>query len=65
MRHFEMRFDTPERLRAALAANPTAVDDGDGYENSPILPVSNFVWRKLLPTQLETKQVAISETVPT
>jgi len=32
MRHFEMRFDTPERLQAALAANPTAVGNGDGYE---------------------------------
>jgi len=32
MRHFEMRFDTPERLQTALAANPSAVDDGDAYE---------------------------------
>ncbi len=32
MRHFEMRFDTPERLQAALAANPDAIDDGDAYE---------------------------------
>ena len=31
MRHFEMRFDTPERLQAALAANPGAVDEGDAY----------------------------------
>jgi len=26
-----MRFDTPERLQAALAANPGAVDEGDAY----------------------------------
>lgn len=32
MRHFEMRFNSPERLRSALAANPTAIDDDDGYE---------------------------------
>ena len=32
MRHFEMRFDTPERLQAALAANPSAVENGDAYE---------------------------------
>jgi catechol 2,3-dioxygenase len=33
MRHFEMRFDTPERLHAALAANHTAVvESGDAYE---------------------------------
>jgi catechol 2,3-dioxygenase len=32
MRHFEMRFDTLERLQAALAANPTAVENGDAYE---------------------------------
>ena len=31
MRHFELRFDTPERLQAALAANLSAVDDGDAY----------------------------------
>jgi catechol 2,3-dioxygenase len=31
MRHFELRFDTLERLQAALAANPSAVDDGDAY----------------------------------
>lgn len=31
MRHFELRFDSPQRLQAALAANPAAVDDGDGY----------------------------------
>jgi len=31
MRHFELRFDTSERLHAALAANPSAVDDGDAY----------------------------------
>ena len=32
MRHFEMRFDTPERLQAALAANPAAVENEDAYE---------------------------------
>lgn len=32
MRHFEMRFDTPERLHAALAANPSAVESDDAYE---------------------------------
>jgi catechol 2,3-dioxygenase len=32
MRHFEMRFDTPKRLQAALAANPTTIKTGDGYE---------------------------------
>ena len=32
MRHFEMRFATPEHLQAALAANPAAVDLGDAYE---------------------------------
>ncbi|WP_173009367.1 VOC family protein [Methylobacterium sp. P1-11] len=31
MRHFEMRFETPGHLRAALAANPSAVGDGDTY----------------------------------
>jgi catechol 2,3-dioxygenase len=32
MRHFEMRFDTSERLQTALAANPSAVENGDAYE---------------------------------
>ena len=32
MRHFEMRFATPEHLQVALAANPGAVDVGDAYE---------------------------------
>jgi catechol 2,3-dioxygenase len=32
MRHFEMRFDTPERLQSALTANPGAVDVGEAYE---------------------------------
>ncbi|MGI4831788.1 MAG: VOC family protein [Janthinobacterium lividum] len=32
MRHFEIGFATPERLRFALNANPAAVDLGDGYE---------------------------------
>jgi hypothetical protein len=32
MSRIEMRFDTPERLQAALAANPTAVENGDAYE---------------------------------
>lgn len=32
MRHFEMRFATPEHLQSALAANPTAVDVGDAYQ---------------------------------
>lgn len=31
MRHFEMRFASQGHLQAALAANPTAVDDGDAY----------------------------------
>lgn len=31
MRHFELRFATRERLEAALAANPSAVPDGDAY----------------------------------
>jgi catechol 2,3-dioxygenase len=32
MRHFEMRFNSQERLRTALAANPSAVENGDAYE---------------------------------
>jgi hypothetical protein len=32
MRHFEMRFDSQERLQVDLAANPTADDDGDDHE---------------------------------
>ena len=32
MRHFEVRFASPEHLQAALAANPAAVDLGDAYE---------------------------------
>ena len=32
MRHFEVRFDSPERLRSALAANPAAIDIGEEYE---------------------------------
>ena len=32
MRHFEMRFAKPEHLRAAVAANPDAIDLGDVYE---------------------------------
>ena len=32
MRHFEVRFATLEHLRAALAANPAAVDLGEAYE---------------------------------
>ncbi len=32
MRHFEVRFATPEHLQAALAANPAAIDTGTTYE---------------------------------
>ncbi len=32
MRHFELRFDTSERLSAALAANPSAVEHEDAHE---------------------------------
>jgi catechol 2,3-dioxygenase len=32
MRHFEMRFDSQTRLQAALAANPSAIENGDAYE---------------------------------
>ncbi len=31
MRHFEIRYTTSEKLEAALAANPSAVDLGDTY----------------------------------
>ncbi len=31
MRHFEIRFASQEHLKAALAENPTAADDGDAY----------------------------------
>lgn len=31
MRHFEMRFETPGHLQAALAANPSALEDGGAY----------------------------------
>lgn len=32
MRHFEIRFSTPHHLRAALAANPSAVEKEDYFE---------------------------------
>ena len=31
LRHFELRFGSPEHLRAALTANPAAIDEGDAY----------------------------------
>jgi len=57
MRHFEMRFDTPERLQAALAANPSAVENGDAY----VITDPSGIRLRLAKTstrQLETKQVA-------
>lgn len=64
MRHFEMRFDTPERLQAALAANPSAVENGDAYELTD--PSGIKLRLAKAPTgQPDTKQVAMSETDPT